>query len=299
MRWCWNDFALYKSIGINDDNIIPVSIYSTLVIPAFNPLNDRKCLANKAMLFYLKNVRQPEFIIRSVNGIIFDKKNQILSKEDAIKVLEGYDETLVFKRAVETSGGTGVTIVSPRNIELSKLLDHLGDTFIIQKKIKQSDYLNSLNNTSLNTLRCTTLLLEDGPHLVSAQLKISKAGATLDNAAYGSAFVGINEDGSLKEYGYVKGLKRVEEQNGIKFKGLKIPNWEAVREFVEENALKLASCRIIGWDIAIDENDQPLLIEANLNCPGITIEQACSGAIFGKYTDRVIQTVLKNSNAGS
>ena len=57
------------------------------------------------------------------------------------------------------------------------------------------------------------------------------------------------------------------------------------------NAKRFATCKIVGWDIAIDEDENPILIEAKLNCPGITIEQACSGPIFGKFTSETIESI--------
>ena len=47
--------------------------------------------------------------------------------------------------------------------------------------------------------------------------------------------------------------------------------------------------KLISWDIGIDKDDEPVLIE--YNCHGQSIDfQAVNGPLFGEYTEEVLQS---------
>ena len=46
-----------------------------------------------------------------------------------------------------------------------------------------------------------------------------------------------------------------------------------------------AICGVIGWDILIDKNNHPRIIEANLTTPGLIGEQLASGDFFKEFRD--------------
>ena len=55
----------------------------------------------------------------------------------------------------------------------------------------------------------------------------------------------------------------------------------------------MAHFRLISWDVAIDENAEPVLIEANLQMGDIDILQPVNGPLFGELTDDVLREVFK------
>ena len=65
----------------------------------------------------------------------------------------------------------------------------------------------------------------------------------------------------------------------------------------EQNLAKRFSLisRLISWDLAIDENAQPLLIEGNLTFGELDFHQMCNGPIFGDLTEEVLKDVFANS----
>lgn len=78
------------------------------------------------------------------------------------------------------------------------------------------------------------------------------------------------------------------------FRGQSIPSYHKL----EETALKLHQqndkCKLIGWDLALDSESTPILIEGNTIFPGISFEQMCSGPIFRERTDEVIDYLKYN-----
>ena len=57
--------------------------------------------------------------------------------------------------------------------------------------------------------------------------------------------------------------------------------------------LKLPFFNIVGWDVAIQEDGEPVLIEFNTN-PGLSQSAFCSG--MGKYTERIIRELWSRPN---
>ena len=47
-------------------------------------------------------------------------------------------------------------------------------------------------------------------------------------------------------------------------------------------------CKFIGWDIAINSDGVPILVELNSSQPGVIGEQLVAGPIFGDRTQEVI-----------
>lgn len=291
---CHDDWRIYKTINQFNADYVSFSLYHAYIVPLLNHAKYTHALADKTLLPYIFNgLAQPETILRCVAGIFFDSADNIVPHEKAKEILEGQREMFLIKPANDTYGGNGITIIDPNseggvNNDLINNILHTRTSFIIQRKLTQSPFMSALNESSLNTMRITTVLLPDKITPVSAQLKIGKSGAFVDNAAHGSIFVGINQDGTLRQHGVHRDLIPSDEQNGIKFGGMTIPNFDKVLDFAKEAHLHIAPCQIVGWDIALDENNQPVLIEDNIDCPGITYEQATSGPFFGSYTDEII-----------
>jgi hypothetical protein len=99
----------------------------------------------------------------------------------------------------------------------------------------------------------------------------------------------ILESGKLDNYCYDPELNRYPSWNGITFSGCSIPGFNKALDFVRENHRKyFPHIGFIAWDIAIDANGNPLLIEANINATMIHRTQiVIQQLIFGDRTDEV------------
>ena len=49
--------------------------------------------------------------------------------------------------------------------------------------------------------------------------------------------------------------------------------------------------RMIGWDMAVDSEGKPTIMEYNIKWPGIQYYQWCNGPLFGTDENRVHQYV--------
>ncbi len=68
--------------------------------------------------------------------------------------------------------------------------------------------------------------------------------------------------------------------------GFEIPSYHEAVETVKRLHLQLPFFNLIGWDVAIDENGDPVVIEWNAK-PGLS--QSAYGPGFGEYTERILK----------
>ena len=56
-------------------------------------------------------------------------------------------------------------------------------------------------------------------------------------------------------------------------------------ELVKQGHKRLPHYRFLGWDVTIDEAGEPVIIEYNINGPGVLYYQYANGSLFGDYFD--------------
>ncbi|MDC1998287.1 sugar-transfer associated ATP-grasp domain-containing protein [Bacteroides uniformis] len=173
-------------------------------------------------------------------------------------------DNVIIKPALETGQGHGVFCFHQDNLIVSpeQYLHSLGDNFIIQERVKQHAEVAKLNPSSLNTFRVVTYRERDNVYILNVTLKIGHKGEIVDNGHAGGYFVGTNKDGTLKKWVYSLNpfSKKEMTESGIKVDGLPVPSFHKLKETVCELSLLLPYHRIVGWDMAIDENGNPLLV---------------------------------------
>ena len=115
-----------------------------------------------------------------------------------------------------------------------------------------------------------TFLRKDGSvKICSMILRMGIGDSKVDNASSGGITVGIQESGNLKRKAYsVDGMcYDLHPTTGIEFDKIKIPNISLIKDLVLNQAPNFPHFRLISWDIALDKDNCPILIEANL-CDG-------------------------------
>ncbi len=160
------------------------------------------------------------------------------------------------------------------------------DCFILQKRVIQHPELGKLNPHAINTIRIVTAMRKGQVHVLSALLRVgtSKTG-DVDNWARGGLAIGLNENGTLREYGFYKpayaisGKPKESEHpdTGVVFKDFQVPFFDETRELVMRAHRCLNRIQTIGWDVAITQNG-PVIIEGNDNWE-ISLMQACNGGL--------------------
>ena len=293
----FKEYELFKSICGFDCRFLSHQIYLPIVARLLNDYKITQLLEHKSLLGYLVPglLRTPKCYIRVFNHEFYDDKMHQISVEEAVDICGTLDE-FVIKDSSSTSGGESFKIVSLFGKSKIEKKAFLKDFFqsktkdiVIQERLKQHHSMIKYNSSSINTLRITTLYLNGVCNCLSVILRMGQQGMTVDNCGAGGILVGVSENGELSEVGYDNHLNRFYGVNGVVFKNQKIDQLPKIIAMVIENHVNQYSlCKLIGWDICIDVNNEPVVVEINSSQPGIFFEQICTGPIFGNRTQEVI-----------
>lgn len=288
---------LYKMKNGFDPYYISVGYHSIIINKQLNPRNQICSFENKALAdIYLPEIPFPQTYIRCINNILYDKEMNMISFENAVQFLKK-KERFVIKPALNTVQGRGVKKIDLQQVDniskewFKELFSKATKNFIIQEIALQHPDVARLNPTSLNCCRITSIYV-GGKYTNAVMLKIGKKGAVVDN--WNSSYVvGISKDGLLNNIGWDNSFNQVTKtDNGIQFGGIKYPCYDSLVSSVEHYHKKyFPQCAVIGWDAFIDDNNRPIVIEANLSIPGITAAQLCSGPFFKDVHDEIVKRI--------
>lgn len=236
-------------------------------------------------------------MLTGLAGYWYDEDNRVVDYGTVKSILMQYDELFV-KKATDSWGGLGVHYYNKRNETIEELQQNLqkiwGD-LVIQECIRQSEEISRLNPSSVNTVRIMTHLMDDGTVKIrSSILRMGAGGSKVDNASSGGISTGIEDDGRLKAVAYSNTGVKYEEHptTKIKFSDVVVPNFDKMRQMVKTLQVKFPHFRLISWDLAVNFDNEPMLIEANL-CDGeLDFHQLNNGPIFGKDTESVLKEVF-------
>lgn len=162
----------------------------------------------------------------------------------------------------------------------------MGANFIVQAAVKQHPVLAQLNPTSLNTIRVVSFFFEGEVHILSCILRVGAPDAKVDNVGAGGYACPVQMNGNLNAKAVNRKAEWVEENSaGIKFSDIRVPEFDKVIETIKFAHKRLAHFKLIGWDMSVDMQGTPVLIEYN-TCPGQN--QISCGPTFGNLTDQVL-----------
>jgi len=300
----WHQYYTHVS-GRFHKEYIPVELYLNVIEPQLNMLTKPEILTDKNLLDKLFNsIEQPETIVKNINGVFFDKNHNIINFD---KVIEKCAENtkLIVKPSLDSGGGKNIIVFEPngyqtnyQNMSIKELICLYEKNFIIQKYFIQHKKMNNLNETSVNTLRIQTLLINDDVEILASFVRIGGIGAVVDKASHPtsgkSAIVcNVNEDGALNN-GYCADSKIMTESNtNITLKGYQIPNYSDVKIAVKNLHKQIPYFRIVSWDIAINEEGKPVLIEFNVSVQGVH-HQFMTGTLLGGFSEEILTQCKAN-----
>jgi len=286
-----------KRTGKFDVRFIPDDIFAGYIDPYLNNREIENGIADKNYFdMYLKGFKMPQTYIRLINGQYLDADYKLISKERAIKVLSN-NSTFIVKPSMVSYGGKDVKVFENSTTkEIREYLDNINtDNLIFQEVIKQSEQTAKLHPESVNTIRIMTLIINGEVKTLDASFRIGVGSSRVDNASSGGIYCGINDDNTLTKFGYdAFGKKFKKHPDGGKFSELNFSFMNKVRKLVQEAAQRFPHFRLIGWDIAIDEHNNPVIIEANITMSGLDVIQTIIGPVFKEYTEEILEEVFKN-----
>ncbi len=301
VKWGFPYYQALKEIDTFNADYLPSAFYYPFIEGILNPSPWRSALSHKSMLHHVYNcgIAFPNTLICTYGGVYFNKDRRPVLRSEAASILRQSNVPLIFKPSIDTSQGKGVKLLSGADIDLlcndiesGAVFSACGD-FVLQELVSQSEDTAVFNPSSLNCFRVTTLSLDNQISICSIALKCGAPKAVVDNIGRGKrgVIVGVNRDGCVSDAGFFGNGELTLTHNGIAFRNKRIEHIGRVLDAAVTLHKYVPVCRLIGWDIALDEHNVPVLIEGNTVYPGISMEQMCSGPIFGDRTNEVIRYI--------
>lgn len=294
-RW----FDVYNRtnvFGFDLKHYIPDSYYYAIIDTFFSNARKSKSLDDKNLYdLYFPDAPMPRTIVHKANGIYLDEKYKMLSEYEAVE--RCYDASkVIVKKSLESSGGHGVFVWDKNSADMDNLREVLSrnQSMVVQDFVKQHEVLSSFNNTCVNTIRMVTLCFEGEIHLVTSVVIMGGKDAVTNHLHSGGLVCGVLHDGQLRKTAFDGKLNQYDAHpNGIRFVDTKLPNYDKCVDLVKKLAPRFVeTSKLISWDLTIDCEANPVLIETNLAWGGSV--QIAGGPVFGDLTDKVLEYVRIN-----
>jgi hypothetical protein len=182
------------------------------------------------------------------------------------------------------------------NMSVKDLFSHYKNSFIIQSKLVQHPDLARLNPTSVNTIRVMSYRRENEVIILYAVIRIGRMGKVVDNETSGGIKADIDlQTGRIKgsAFGSPTEPNMPQTDSGATLDNYQIPSFPQILDFVKSLHLRLPYFKLVGWDISVDTNGAPVMIEWNRSAE---LSQVAHGPAFGEYTEEILAKALHEKN---
>ena len=295
----WHQY-FYSRTGIYSKKYIPTCEYKNHLIGRLNVYPLHLAYNDKNMTdITLPHTHQPKIYLKNMGGYYYFD-GRAVSEEEALSQCGNLGEVIIkpsltgrgkgVKRIVITNGMTDC-----KDLSLKEVFDEYNADFLIQKVIRQHAEMNALNPSSINTIRIVSYRNGMDVHIVYTVIRIGRKGMNVDNESAGGISAIIHPDGCIGKYAYgAPGVDKIEvTDSGVRLEGYKVPSFDKAQELVKMSHMQLPYFNLIGWDIAIEEDGSPIMIELNLN-PDLS--QSANGPAFGDYTEIILQDAMSRKD---
>ena len=298
----WHQY-LYSRNGVYSEKYIPASIYNSEIIYRLNKFQFRHAYVDKGFYDTLfPDINRPKTIIKNVNGYYYDD-HHALTLEEAVEKCSNLNEAII-KPTLEGTWGQGVKlirtengIISSSNFSIQDLFKEYKRSFIIQERFEQHEGISKLNPTSLNTLRVMSYRRGNEIVILYAVIRIGRMNQVIDNETAGGIKADIDlQTGRIKgvAFGSPKEPLMPKTDVGTVLDGYQMPSFPKVLDLVKEMHLRLPYFNLIGWDMSVDKEGNPALIEWNR---AAELSQVAHGPAFGEYTEEILSVVKNRVNS--
>lgn len=290
----------YSRTGVFSKDYIPKDFYTLELRPKANVYKFQEAYDDKSIYdIILAGENVVHAILKNMNGYYYYEGKPVSEKE-AIELCQNMDGVII-KPTMEMQGN-GVKLLKVINgktnvndLTIGELFKQYNRNFLIQERVRQHKDIAALNPTSVNTMRILTYRSGMEVLIIYSVIRIGRSGQVIDNQCAGGISTAITKDGKLGKAafgGYTEDNILVTD-TGITLDGYQLPSYDKAIEFVKRLHMKLPYFNIIGWDVSIEENGDPILIEYNTN-PGLSQSAFCSG--MGENTERIIRELWPRRN---
>ena len=290
----------YSRTNVFSKRYVPTDLYYSELISRANRLNVQAVYCDKNVLdVFLPKDKVPHIYLKNMNGYFYFEGRPVTLAE-AINLCSNLG-TVILKPSLSSKGkGIRKLILkegfdSETNQNIEQIFKEYKYDYTIEECIIQHARMAALNPTSVNTIRILTYRSDYEVLIVYAVVRIGRLGSLVDNQSAGGISVAIDKDGKLNKYAIAgaatDGVEKTD--TGVVLDGYQIPSYFEAIEMVKQFHTFFPYSKILGWDMSIKENGEPILLEVNTK-PGLS--QSSLGSGFGEYTDKIIKELWPRTN---
>lgn len=191
--------------------------------------------------------------------------------EHLIRFLVKHKKAIV--KPIASSHGIGIKLIGIENgYSASNVAKRIIDEYctsrysgaIVEELIIQDERMAALHPESVNTVRITSIRLDDRTVIFHPNLRVGFGDSVVDNAGSGGILAPVDsETGRVIVAGDRKGrFYTSHPETGVQLEGFEIPCWQEAIETVCKLAQVIPSNRYTGWDLALSKSGW-VLVEAN------------------------------------
>ncbi len=286
---------------------LPENIYFSTIDPLLNNKQMAWGYAEKgryARLFDIDN--EPVSFLRNLNGLFFDYKGQLIQDPDGFmeNALKTQSKILV-KPPIESWGGRDILVFKKDandrwqclndDVELSinNLQKYYSKNYVVQEYVEQHPFYMRFNPSSFNTFRIYVYrsVRDEKPYVLHSALRVGSSGSVVDNVKSGGVGIYVKADGTFV-HGHNKHMEKIDflpNEPNVKLSEVgKAPGLDKIHELAKKVALKMPFTRLVAFDINLDTQGEPRLIELNTSNAGL-VPQFYGSTFFGAFTLEVIE----------
>ncbi len=245
-------------------------------------------------------IMQPVAIGFVIDGVFYNEQYKTIDETYLSEKIENYKKVII--KPSDGMEGRGVELIEVCQYDRCSLRDKLlsfGKNYVIQEVISQHKSLSVFNESSVNAIRVMTLRMNGKINYLHSTLRFGLPGSYTDMNFIGGKEIAhvcaISSRGEVSDHWY--------DMDGRKssFSILGIGNREIIPVFdrIIDTAIAvhegLHHFDLVGCDITVDQQGDPVLIEYNVYWPGIIIPQYCHGPLFGDLTEELLSQLKKKS----
>ena len=291
-------YRIYKTFYGFNVQFVPEAYFYPYILRSLNPTQDYISFSHKGLIdIIFKDLSTPKTLLYKIGSQILGNNYNGVSETQILHIISNNTNGLILKPTKNTNSGQGIMFIEPatHTHKIYEVLNSFKGDWVLQEIVQQSSFTSQFNPTSLNTFRVITLYLNNVCSICCTILKLGAKGKRVDNGVQGAQWIDIDKEGRLAPTGHTLDGSEWKAHNNIEFKNKIVPNIEKLRLFAIEAHKRLPGVGIVGWDIALDSSNEPVLIEGNLWWPSVSYPQLLSAKpFFGERTEEVINYVRSN-----
>lgn len=156
-----------------------------------------------------------------------------------------------------------------------------GLNYTVQECVVQHPAMCTFNKSSVNTVRVMTYFNSKGVYECLRTIqRFGGAGAVVDNACSGGGFCNVTPDGVVERRLFKMQSLKVAELSSTVTK--EIPSYDMIVKATLALHRQLPYFDLLGWDIAVDEEGIPVILEYNCVAPSLDLPQVSGGPLFSE-----------------